>query len=284
MRDVILPQGSGIYAAFAQACNKRCVFIAGLSGVGKSLYIQQLANMADKAGRVVHLLQWDVTREAFQTPDIMRKYPEVDGVTHAAIRKAVGLWARAGVMRWHKEYSAEEHILIGELPLVGNRLVELVQIMDDEVESILASDNTHFLVPVPSVELRQHILSRRSNSISEPRHEREALDAPPVIVNLNWQQVRDMAGTLGLCDPGKTDTEYDPEIYSRAYAYLLQHRHFNCLPVDEIFPVVSSVYELGVVKTELSASPSEVVSIFERIDNTYTPQQLEFVTAHWYDM
>jgi len=284
MSDVILPEGSEIFTAFAHACNKRCVFIAGLSGVGKSLYLQQMAIMASEAGRVVHLLQWDVTREAFQAAKTMRKYPERDGVTHAAIRKAVGLWARAGVMKWHNKYSSQEHILIGELPLVGNRLVELVQIIDDEVEPLLSSDNTHFLVPVPSVKLRQHILSRRSTSISEPQHRREAYDAPPAIVNLNWQQVRDMAVALGLCTPSDSDSEYDPEIYSRGYAHLLQHRHFDCLPVDEKFPITGSVYELGVVKTELLASKAEVAEIFEHIDYTYTPQQLELATARWFDM
>lgn len=284
MGGIILPNGSEIHAAFTRACNKRCVFIAGLSGVGKSLYIQQLAQMADKAGRVVHLLQWDVTREAFQTPEILGKYPEKNGVTHSAIRKAVGLWARSGVIKWHAEFSAEENILIGELPLVGNRLVELVQTIDDVAEPLLSSDKTHFLVPVPSVALRQHILSRRSNSIANPQHEREALDAPPEIVQLNWQQVWNMVNTLGLCETSNKGVEYDPEIYSLAYAYLLQNRHFDCLNVAEIFPVVSSVYELGVVKTELAASKAEVASIFELIESTYTQQQIEHVTAHWYDM
>ena len=278
--DIILPKGSAIHAAFLDASCKRVVFFAGLSGVGKSLYIQQLAKMAAGKGRVVHLLQWDLTREAFQTPQIMQKYPEVNGLTHAAIRKAVGLWARKGITKWNEEYPAEEHILIGELPLVGNRLIEVVQSMDDAAEPLLASAATRFIVPVPSVELRNHIVSRRSNSISMPQHKREALDAPPAMVELNWQQVLQMAQSLQLCNV--TSDAYDPEIYSRAYAHLLQKRHFECLQIDVALPVVGSVYELGVVQTELSATASEVADIFAQLERDFTPQQLKQAVDNWY--
>ena len=72
-------------------------------GVGKSLLVQQLALMAQAEGRHVHLLQWDVTRAAFERPEILARFPEVDGVTHAAIRQGVGTWARRAVHAWHEQ-------------------------------------------------------------------------------------------------------------------------------------------------------------------------------------
>ncbi len=278
--DIILPTGSAIHKALMEASNKRIVFFAGLSGVGKSLYIQQLAKISASRGRVVHLLQWDLTREAFQTPEIMHKYPEINGLTHAVIRKAVGLWARRGIAKWNEEYCAEENILIGELPLVGNRLIEVVQSIDDAIEALLASELTRFIVPVPSVELRQYIVSRRSNSISKPQHERELHDAPPAMVELNWQQILDMSQLLGLCEA--SSGAYDPDIYARAYAYLLQNRQFRCLRIDAALPVVGSVYELGVVRSELSATAADVADIFAQLERDFTREQLQQDVEHWY--
>ena len=34
-----------------------------------------------RAGRRAHAIQWDVTRAAFETPEILARYPEVEGVT-----------------------------------------------------------------------------------------------------------------------------------------------------------------------------------------------------------
>jgi len=43
------------------------VLLVGLPGTGKSLLLKQLALLARQSGRVVHRLQWDVTRGAFET-------------------------------------------------------------------------------------------------------------------------------------------------------------------------------------------------------------------------
>ena len=140
---IILAADSTIYKTFEEALDKRMVFFAGLSGVGKSLYIQQFSQMAANAERTIHLLQWDVTREAFQSEEVLAKYPEIGGVTHPMIRKAVGVWTRQGIAQWHKQYPEAEHILIGELPLIGNRLMEIVQQHSDEVEPLLELSLIH---------------------------------------------------------------------------------------------------------------------------------------------
>src|SRR6187401_1123619 len=121
------------------------VFVAGLPGVGKSLFIRELARAAHAAGRTVHLLQWDVVRLAFASPSIDARYPERDGITHAVIRKAVGRWARAAVLRWYRAHHASTHILIGEVPIIGNRLLELVQVQDNEAEPLLAGIDALFI-------------------------------------------------------------------------------------------------------------------------------------------
>lgn len=282
--DIILPEDSNIYNAFKTAIDKRIVFFTGLSGVGKSLYIQQFAKMATKAGRVVHLLQWDVTREAFQTKDVMTKYPEIDGVTHPMIRKAVGLWTRQGILNWHNEYSDEKHILIGELPLIGNRLVEVVQQHDDEVEALLASEQSQFFLPVPSVFVREHIVGCRTNSINQPGHERESADAPPSVVNSNWQEIRDLAIRLGITNIANNSDDYDPNAYAGVYEFLLKNRHAITLPVDQILPTVGSVYELGVVETEIAAKEEQVATIFADIESRYTAENVNVMINNWYEI
>lgn len=280
--DIILQKDSFIFKEFQSAISKRIVFFTGLSGVGKSLYIQQFSKMAAKAGRVVHLLQWDVTREAFETKEVMEKHPEIEGVTHPMIRKAVGLWTRQGILNWHKEYSDEKHILIGELPLIGNRLVEVVQQHDDEVEALLASEQSQFFLPVPSQTVREHIVGCRTNSINQPTHARESADAPPSVVNSNWQEIRDLSISLGFSGKGAKNDEYDPSAYAGAYEYLLKNRHAITLPVDQILPTVGSVYELDVVESEIAASKGQVEAIFAEIGSKYTEEEVNNMINDWH--
>jgi hypothetical protein len=107
------------------AAECRCVFFSGPPGVGKSLMIQQLALIAQQRGRAVYLMRWDVARRVFETHPAGTRYPEVEGVTHPAIRWVCGLWVRGAVLRWHLDHPESAPLLIGEAPLVGNRFVEL---------------------------------------------------------------------------------------------------------------------------------------------------------------
>ena len=79
---------------------QRMVFFAGLPGTGKSLLVHQVAHLAFGVGRSVHLLQWDVARPVFEASPAGRRYPLVDGVTQAVIRKAAGLWVRQALVTW----------------------------------------------------------------------------------------------------------------------------------------------------------------------------------------
>jgi len=283
--DIVLPPDSKLYRAFQQIIRqRRIVFFAGLPGVGKSLLLKQLGLMAHKAGRVVDSLQWDVTRAAFETDEILARYPELDGVTHAAIRKAVGLWARQGIAQWQREYpDLQQHMLIGEVPLIGNRLIELGQKQDDEAEGVLNSMETLFVIPVPSKEIRQVIEAARSRSIAQPRHEREAADAAPNVLQMLWHDVYHLAHRLGIVgEIADGPIPYTPDVYSEIFQYLLQHRHYEVLPIDTALSVSGSAYDLDIINRELAATPNEVKQIMTDIKQQYTEAQLKQDVAQWY--
>ncbi|MEM8863073.1 MAG: hypothetical protein AAGD96_32580, partial [Chloroflexota bacterium] len=187
---IILPKESEVSRLFEKTVkSKRFVFVAGIPGVGKSLYVQQLAVMAQVIGKKVHLFQYDVTRMAFENSPVgLERYPEINGFTQPTIRKALGIWAREGIVNWHHKFGSAEHILIGELPLVGNRLIEVVQKQFDPAENLLAGDLAQFIIPVPSIRIRDKIEAARQASIENPRNAKEVKDAPPNVLRENWQQ------------------------------------------------------------------------------------------------
>lgn len=255
---LVLPRDLGALLILQHAARqRRCVFLAGLPGVGKSLLLQQLALLAAEAGRALHTLQWDVARGAFETPEILTRYPEVDGVTHAAIRKAAGLWARGAVSAWRRAHADARHLLLGEVPLVGNRLIELAQRRSDDVELLLASEETLFLVPVPTCAVRQVIETSRVREMASPRHERERANAPPGVVQALWEEVARVAACWGLATPGPGGA-YDPDLYLAVYCRLLRHRRVLPLPITDVLPVSTSAYELPAAADDLVPTPDEV--------------------------
>lgn len=281
MSELIIPAASSLYSSLERAAkSRRIVLFAGLPGVGKSLFLQQLALLANRLGRKVHLLQWDVTREVFETDEVLSKYPEVGGSTHAVIRRAVGLWAREAVLEWHEAHT-KEHLLIGEVPLIGNRLIELVQPKEDLAEALLTSEQTLFLLPVPSKKVRASIEAARKRSIAAPRHQRESADAPPNVLEVLWHDLRNVAVKLELCPV--TSTDYGPQVYASVYEHLLRYRHAQQLAIDTVFTVTSSVYDLAFPVDELFASPEQVKATLARIEEAYTEEELEQLVADWYE-
>lgn len=270
--------------AAAEDC--RMIFFAGLPAVGKSLFLQQQALMAAQAGRRLHLLQWDLARAAFETEALLAKYPEVDGVTHPAIRKAAGLWSRQAVVRWQAEFPGPEELLIGEVPVVGNRFVELAQIHDDAAEPLLAGETTVFFVPVPSNDVRREIEAKRQASISNPNHVNEARDAPMHVLRQVWRDTRDRAIDLGLVDAewAAGAQTYDATIYGRLYQHMLQHRNCRVLPVDTLFPAAGSAYDLDVASHELMASAGEVADILAVLENAMSADEISRSVEAWYQI
>ena len=277
----ILPPGSAAHRLLLEAVQKRkAVVFAGLPGVGKTLMLQQMAQLSHAAGRAVHLLQWDVARQAFETPGILVRYPEVAGTTHAAIRRAAGMWVRDAVANWAEAHAGDDDLLLGEAPLVGNRFIELARRESDQAEAFLAAPTTQFIIPAPTLAVRRAIEIRRQREIEQPRHAREAANAPPHVLTLLMKELRAAGAVLGVPGAG-TEGGYDPDVYIAVYSRLLEHRHARALPIDECWPVVSSAYDLGVGAADLQPSAAQVRSTMERVE-ALGSRQLEYEVQNWF--
>ncbi|MFT5195397.1 MAG: hypothetical protein ACI9EW_002542 [Cellvibrionaceae bacterium] len=288
MTKIILPENSEIRTLFGKIVkSKRFVFVAGIPGVGKSLYVQQLALMAQATGRTVHLFQYDVARMAFENSEIGReKYPEINGFTQPAMRKAVGMWAREAIWDWHHRYRDSQNILIGELPLVGNRLIEIVQKEVDPAEPLLAGESAQYLVPVPSKRIRAKIEAARIASIANPRNAKEVKDAELQVLKDNWEKTFKLAFKLGLVAniPSCSEAEYEPAAYAGVFEHLLQHRPSQTLHIDLDLKPSGSVYDLENIASEPKASAAEVKRIIEQMERTMTPAMIEESVADWYKL
>lgn len=264
---IILPEGSVVRRRFEElARRQRMVFLAGLPGVGKSLLVRQLAILAHRAGRRIHLLQWDTARGAFETPEILKRYPEIDGFSHLGLKRAVGLWARGRMLDWHESNPDPRHLLIAEAVFIGNRLSELIEPAADRAEALLASPELHFVLPVPTREVRALIEQARDRTMQSPRHPRETVDAQPNVLRALWDEVHREA-------TGRGPAPYDPAVYTAVFLKWLAARHVEVIPIEEALDGSTSAYELGVPVHELIATPAEVKHTMAVIDRTFAANQ-----------
>ncbi|MEM7347761.1 MAG: hypothetical protein AAF485_26305 [Chloroflexota bacterium] len=279
---LLLPISSNLYNTFKTlAETKRMIFMAGLPGTGKSLLIQQLALIAAQTGRKIHLLQYTLSREPFETEQNLAKYPEIEGFTAPAIRKAVGLWSRGAVVQWHKQHPDPEHLLIGELPLIGNRLTELIKVYRDEAEPLLTDENTLFVVPVPSWEVREVIEERRAQTLANPQNKQETMEAQPNVLQALWQEVNTVARRVGLTKVGD-QAPYNPYIYGGVYEALLKHRNTQMLLIEQVLQPTHSVYEMEIVEGQIQASTTEVNHFIEQVEHSYTARELQQAVNQWH--
>lgn len=264
----------------------RIVFVAGLPGTGKSLLIHQLAHLAAGVGRRVHLLQWDVARPAFEASEAARRYPIVNGVTHAMIRKAVGLWARRALVEWDRQCSGPEHLLVGETPLVGGRLIELARPVADDAEPILSAPSCRFVIPVPSADVRRFLEAERDRRTARPVHPREREDAPPHVLRSLWRELVDVARALGIpvASPA-AHAPYDPSVYRRVYEAVLRHRHVDVIDLETVLPTATlSVYDFAVECDELMPRAAEADAAVRDAEARHPdPAALAQEVARWWD-
>ena len=265
--------------------NQRIVFLTGLPGVGKSLLLNQLAHLAHFSGHQVYLLQWDILRDAFMTDRIASLFPDTDGITHSVIRRAAGLWVRQAVAQWHQKHLGEKSILIGEAPLIGNRLLELVLPRNDAAESILLEKSTRFVLPIPSRRIRRLMETARQTSIKNPRNSRELNDAAPEVLKALWRELIRAAMALNIPTPPKgSDEDYDPRIYESVYLQVLKHRRYEITRLNITLTTHSrSVYTFNMPVEELIPNASEVSHSIEEVEHTYPNLHgLEQDMEEWY--
>jgi hypothetical protein len=279
------------------------VFFAGLPGTGKSLLVHQLAHLAAEAGRAIHLLQWDVARPVFEATPAGRGYPLVEGVTHAVVRRAVGLWVRRALVEWNARYPGREHLLVGETPFVGARFVELAQRLEDAAEPLLAAPSSRFVIAVPSVEVRRFLESERERRARDPRHPREREDAPPAVLRDLWHELAGVADRLGLAHagrpmatrtaaaeggpaPGGGPPPYDPVVYRRVYEAVLRHRHVEVVALDVVLPTGRlSVYDFAAPPPDLAPTTTEAEACIREVERRYPdPTVLEREVARWWEV
>lgn len=282
--DVAIASAGDLDAYLASlARGMRMVFFAGLPGVGKSLLIRELALAAHRAGRIVHLLQWDVVRPAFVTPALEAKYPERGGQTHATMRAAIGRWSRGAVLDWHRRHG-DAHLLVGEVPLVGGRLLDLVEVLPDDAEPVLAGPGALFVTPVPSIAVRDAIERARGRTFADPAHPREREDAPIEILEKIWREVHALAARLGAAEASSdARVPFDPRAYAAVYRHLLRHRPSTVLRIDARIEPRGSVYELGIPTHELAPGAGEAERMVARLERERSAEDLEEYAARWFD-
>lgn len=285
---VMLPPDSSLSRDLRRlADDARIVFFTGLPSMGKSLMIQQLAHLAGSAGRTIHLLQWDVARPVFEASRAAAPYPIVDGVTHGVIRKAVGFWVRHAIVAWDRAHPERDHLLIGETPFIGGRLIELARPASDAAEALLHHPACVFAIPVPSREVRQHLERERTRRASRPQHEREREDAPPDLMRELWRELVGVAQALGVVAtalPSGIDVPYDPTIYQHVYESVLKHRRVEVIAVDAVLPTDRvSAYDFAVAHDDVVPSAEDAERSIHEVETQYPElANLARELARWY--
>lgn len=282
MSQCIIPADQDLYHKLNNAAEARIVLIAGLPSTGKSLLFQQLTILADEAGRVVHTMQWDDARQAFEAPEWLNLYPEIDNLTHPGVRKAVGLWVRQGVHSWHTAHPDPQNLLVIELPVIGGRFIELLQPEDDVVEPLLVSDQTTVLVPVPTNALRDRIEGFRAETFANPRNTHEEKDAPPYIVNDLWLASRRLYNRWNaVSDDDTRDAQYDETVVRAVFERLCRFRRTELLGIDQVFPTTGSAYDRTVPIQSIRATKQEVEAAYARLAALFPGPSAEHATDGW---
>lgn len=285
MRDepnTLLSEGSAAWRLLAAAARTaRIVVFCGIPGVGKSFLLREQLRLALAAGRHVSLLQWDVSRQAFETPAILTRYPELGGATHVMIRRAVGIWSRDAIVQWSDAHSDPAHLLLIEAPLVGGRMSELAHRVEDRAESLLSGRDAHFYVPTPTREVRLAIEAARRAEILSHRHARDAANAVPALVDELWQMVAQTAERLHI-RVAEPLSSYSPEAYFAVYRAVLRHRPVMEVPVEEIVSGAGSPHTLDRSVDELVPVSIDVAALIARAE-AEGAESVAARASRWYE-
>jgi len=286
MTQSIVPEDTPLGRELRDAVKcARLLLVCGVPSSGKSLIFQQLAILAHEGGRRVHGLQWDDARHGFETQKWLSIYPDpAPGTTHPAIRKSIGLWVRDGIVRWADENRDATNILLVELPVVGGRLVELLQPKDDAAEGLLASSETIVLTPVPTNAVRRRLEEFRAKTSASPRNSGEAMEAAPSVVQAAWLEARALYDRwYNSSGEPELVQSYDATICSAVFQRLNRHRHSRLLQIDRIYETQGSTYDRSVEVTVLRPTDAEVVTAYARLSLLIAKHGTEGAVDGWAD-
>jgi hypothetical protein len=223
--------------------------------------VHYLASLAAAGGRHVGLLQWDTCRPVFQSTPTGSRYPDIDGITPSVIIRAAGMWSRSAVAAWNVR-AKPDAMLIGEVPLIGGRLRELADVVDDGAESLLASPDCRFVVVVPKDAMRAEMTNLRVTEHRSAGQSTERQDASPEVVSQMDRTLVEMARSLGFAVAGA----YDPALYLAVYKHLLKERHVSVLVNDTLLSDANPVHRTTDHTTALLPGPDEAEDFVRRAE------------------
>jgi hypothetical protein len=146
---------------------------------------------------------------------------------------------------------------------------------------LLASPACRFVVAVPSAEVRRFIEAERERRSAQPRHPREAEDAPPRVLRDAWRELALAAEGLGIAAGG--DHDYDPARYRRAYEIILGARHVDVVGLDAILPAEAfSVYDFAAETSGLVPTPEQTAAFIEAVEHGYDRARLQGEIDDWW--
>lgn len=236
MNQNIIPEKSPVYQQLLLSARMAEVLVfSGLPGVGKSLYINQFQTLAKKEGRKVTIIQWDIARKAFETPEIAAQYPMGKGEVHNGLKLIAGAWLIDTIKAWLTT-KADKGLLLIEAPLVGHRFVEIAKKQADTAfEDYLSSPAFQVMIPIPSKEVRNKIEADRRAQVQEDAQ--QWTGAKPSVMLLLWKMLCGIAKQMGRNIPMDGQPPYDPEVYEFVFSKVLQRRHFIPLHIEEIYKI-----------------------------------------------
>jgi len=236
-KSSLIPKSSPVYSTLKSAATTaKVVVFSGLPGVGKSLYINQFKDIAIQEGKKVTVIQWDVARKAFETPEIAKRFPTGKGEVHNGLKLSVGKWLIDTFEKWIASNKEGNGLLLIEAPLVGHRFVELAHRQSaTALERILSSDAFQVIVPIPSKEVREKIEQDRNAQVAE--NAKTWSGAKPSVMLSLWKEICGIANEMGEAISMEGQPPYDPDIYNFVFGKLLKHRRFIPLYINEIFDV-----------------------------------------------
>lgn len=281
MAQQIIPESSPVYTLLKENTKARIIIFSGLPGVGKSLYINAFKSIAEKDGKDIDMIQWDVARKAFETSYIMKHYPMGAGTVHNGLKLIAGNWLMHTIKEWIRFHKNTNNILLIEAPLVGNRFVEVMQKQaDEELETFLSSDACRVIVPIPSKEVRAKIETERARQVKEEA--KVWSGAKPSVMLMLWKMTCEIANTFGKNIDVTVQPPYEPETYEFVYGRILKHRHFIPLHVDEVFETPEVDEAALHYQKSMKANEEQANQFGKMTIEKFNEYQIDEIVNSWY--